>query len=437
MKPYYTKKFRCIALLVLGFASRAFAQQELHVHHINVENGDATMIGIYDVPSHKYLSKTLIDGGMSASGRYLLPYLKKIGNNGTDATHFNYVILTHYHSDHYIGLNALKTAAFSADSLVDPGGYDFHQYFPGQPRLAQAGERPYPNMKIIQQWTDLIVEATSRQAIKGHSEVLVSYGTTARTSLGHKLLLGKIGNLPVTLECVAGWGNTLSGGGIVPNPMPADSNANDFTLAFILQCGQFRYFIGGDLGGVTNSEYIDQETPLVPYFKKEFPLTHSFNGSVAASGHICGFKANHHGSNNSNTANFIEGMTPAIVVTSAGNKTGWFLPQVGYLGKLSHVQPLSVWTQHQPGTYNSGVYFTNLQDWNSSHRSLSTAKTLFQNKPDLDFNYGNDVPGHKAGYLIRVKAAGLDSQSAFEVDRVDISQGQLYAKLAQYFCHRQ
>jgi hypothetical protein len=44
-----------------------------------------------------------------------------------------------------------------------------------------------------------------------------------------------------------------------PNPNPQRSNANNFTLAFILSCGEFRYFIGGDLGG-SGGTYIDQET---------------------------------------------------------------------------------------------------------------------------------------------------------------------------------
>jgi beta-lactamase superfamily II metal-dependent hydrolase len=436
MKQHFARSLAIMVLGVFIFAS-AMAQQELHIHHINVENGEATMIGIFDTGTQKYISKTLIDGGMSANTRYLVPYIKKTGNNGPDAIHFNYVILTHYHSDHYNGLNALKTAAITADSLVDPGGYDFHQYFLNQPRLAHANEQPYTSMEVVHQWTDMIRQANAHHAIKGRSEILVSYGTTAKTSLGHKLTLGKIENLPVTLECVAGWGNSLSANGIKPNPMPADTNANYFSLAFILQCGQFRYFIGGDLGGHTDTEYIDQETALTPCFQKEFPLAHSYGGTLTASGHICGFKANHHGSNNSNTDNFMDTFKPAIVVTSAGDKKGWFLPQVGYLNKLRQVQPLSVWTQHQAGTYNRGVYFTNLQDWNTSHLSLSTAKTLFQNQADISFDYGNDAPGHKASYLIRVKAEGLGSQSVFEVDRVDFSQPQPYTKLAQYFCHKQ
>jgi hypothetical protein len=41
-----------------------------------------------------------------------------------------------------------------------------------------------------------------------------------------------------------------------PNPNPQRSNANNFTLAFILSCGEFRYFIGGDLGG-SGGTYID------------------------------------------------------------------------------------------------------------------------------------------------------------------------------------
>ena len=136
--------------LLLG-CSLAFGQQELQIHHINIEDGDATMIGIYDNGTHHYTAKILIDGGKSAPAKYLLPYLSKIAD-----THFNYIILTHYHDDHYNGLAALGTGQLSVDSLVDPGGYDFAHY-----RDAPAGLRIWcgatveaNDVALLTQWID-------------------------------------------------------------------------------------------------------------------------------------------------------------------------------------------------------------------------------------------------------------------------------------------
>jgi|GEM_PF-6085564 len=53
------------------------AQQELQIHHINIENGDATMIGVYRLRDKSYTTKVLIDGGQSAAGLLLLSYLQR------------------------------------------------------------------------------------------------------------------------------------------------------------------------------------------------------------------------------------------------------------------------------------------------------------------------------------------------------------------------
>jgi hypothetical protein len=43
------------------------AQEELHIHHINVENGDATMIGIYNTSLQQRLQVAKILSQVSAS----------------------------------------------------------------------------------------------------------------------------------------------------------------------------------------------------------------------------------------------------------------------------------------------------------------------------------------------------------------------------------
>jgi hypothetical protein len=423
MKPYSIKLIRLtlVAIFIMGAGFTCLAQQELQIHHINIENGDATMIGIYDQQTHSYTGKVLIDGGLSSAGTYLLPYLEKMGD-----THFNYVILTHYHNDHYTGLNALGTGQMTADSLVDPGGYDFGQYFPAQPHLQQLSENKPGSLNIAQQWLTMVGRAMNGHFLKGHSERLVSYGTSPKTSLGHRLLVGTLGGLPVTLECVAGWGNPLGGQGIAEDPLPGKDNANNFSLAFVLQCGEFRYFIGGDLGGSDDNLYIDQEDVLTGYFAKEFPAARSIDGHTVRAGHICGAKADHHGSNYANAASFMQSMNSSITVTSAGNRASWHLPQVDYLNLLAGVHSLSG---------SRGVYFTNLYDFGPGKTSLSTARQLFFGHAGLSFDYGNP-PEHKYSYMVRVTADHLATESDFEVDRVDISQQQPYFRLATFQCHK-
>ncbi|OCX54281.1 hypothetical protein BEL04_08465 [Mucilaginibacter sp. PPCGB 2223] len=383
-----------VVLIALTLCLRVLAQEELRIHHINVEDGDATLIGIYDVATHHYKSTILIDGGASNPNDLLLPYLRTVM-----ATHVNYVVLTHYHKDHYNGLLALKDGRLTADSVIDPG--------------AEGGPAA---MEVATPWLDVV-------KTQHHSRNFVSFGT-AKTSIGHKLTLGTAGGLPVVLECVAGWGNTLNGQGITPDPKPQKSNANNFTLAFVLTCGQFRYFIGGDLGGKTESEYIDQETALISDFTKEFPVAWSWNHTTSASGHLCGFKADHHGSEHSNNQAFMNSLSPAITITSAGKQPSWHLPSPAYLDRLAQVSALSG---------NRGVYFTNLYDF-AHTPSKSTADSLFSHRPQTSYSYGNAMAGQKSSYLIKVPTANLANKSAFQVYRVD-DAGARMTLLAGFQCH--
>jgi hypothetical protein len=411
-----------IAIIFLVFwFSAAYAQEELHIHHINVEDGDATMIGIYDMPTHHYKNAILIDGGASNPNELLLPYLRTV--TGDAAPHFSYVVLTHYHKDHYNGLLALKDGRLRADSVIDPGGYP----------MGIDTEDPPAAMTVAMPWLNAVKTAITQGFVKAHSHNFIMYSTSARTSIGHKLTLGTAGGLPVVLECVAGWGNTLSGQGITPDPKPQKTNANDFTLSFILTCGQFRYFIGGDLGGKTESEYIDQETPLIADLAKEFPVAWSWNHTTSAAGHICGFKADHHGSEHSNTEAFMNSLRPAITVTSAGKEPQWHLPSPAYLNRLALVRPLSVWARSTGQLYNRGIYITNLYDF--AHTASKTiAVNLFSNQSTTSFSYGNITTGQKSGYLIKVPTAHLADKSAFQVYQTD-NAGASSTLLANFQCH--
>jgi beta-lactamase superfamily II metal-dependent hydrolase len=425
-------KISVIAFLLL-FSFCCYAQDELHIHHINIENGDATMIGLYNSQSKKYTTKVLIDGGYSAAKDMLLPYLKKVSSNSASATKFRYVVLTHYHNDHYIGLTALKTGKIVTDSIIDPGGYNYENIFNQQ--QTPAGTPP-AEMKVASQWTAILATAAHHNPsyIKGHSTIFNSYGNVANTSLGKTVVLGNVNGKPVTLECVAGWGNSLAGNGsIIENPGPAKSNANNFSLAFILSWGEFRYFLGGDLGGETTAEYIDQETALSSYFSARYPLSYSYLKKTSQAGHICGFKANHHGSSHSNNLNFLKNMYPAIGITSAGDRANWHLPSVSFLKDLPKIVPLSVWAPSNSKNYSSGYYFTNLYNWGVNN-SLDVAVAQFKNVKQTSFDYGNET-GTKASYLIKVKSPDIAEKSSFEVYKVIGTTTASYLLLANYYCH--
>lgn len=424
-----------VLLAVYLLACTARAQQQLHIHHINIGNGDATLIGIYDSAEHKYTSKVLIDGGQLKAELRLLPYIRKMVGEDEESFHFNYVILTHYHDDHYKGLLALQDGRLTADSIIDPGGYRVSSYFR---HSATVGTVP-DSLKLAMPWLTAIKTAARHLPdpyVKGRSTVLLRFGSTGRTGIDGSVRIGMIGDTPVELHCIAGWGNTLTDhGGIKPNPKPKKTNGNNYTLAFVLSCGEFRYFIGGDMGGTSSGQYIDQESAVTAYLNDAYPQSHAMTGDEEIAGHVCGFKANHHGSDHSNNAAFMEGMHPAITVTSAGDKNQWHLPHPEYLKRLAKVEPLSV-SDHLTGDrYNRGVYFTNLYNF-TNYPSKTKANTLFRNKPGISYNYGNNSPTASGSYLIIVNE-GNEGKSIFEAGRVDITGTVPYQRLAVFNCHRQ
>ncbi len=361
-----------------------------------------------------------------------MPYLNAIAPSDSNANRFDYVILSHYHNDHYNGLYALKTGKILTDSIIDPGGYEFQALFKTQKKLFDVTEMPPQKMAIPEQWLDILTSAQPN--IGGHSNVFSSFGTTSYSALGKSIVIGNLNGQLVKLQCVAGWGNTLSKNGeIIANPAPNKTNANNYSLAFILSVGEFRYFLGGDLGGRNTSQYIDQETSLSEYFTSKYPLSYSYLKKNSVAGHICGFKANHHGSNHSNNLSFLQNMRPAIGITSAGSNANWHLPSVSYLKDLAKIVPLSVWTANAPDRKSSGYYFTNLYNW-GTHNSLTTALQVSNGNHQINVDYGNKTNG-KASYMIKVKGAGIAEKSSFEVYRVTPSTSANYLLLASYFCH--
>ncbi len=86
-----------VILSLLYFLTSA---QTLTIHHVDVEQADATL---FIMPSGKTL---LVDCGMNHAGKRVKKLLDEAGISKIDA-----FVLTHYHKDHYSGI----------DNLIDKG----------------------------------------------------------------------------------------------------------------------------------------------------------------------------------------------------------------------------------------------------------------------------------------------------------------------------
>ncbi len=203
--------FTMVCFLFLSFV---IYSQELQIHHINVGQGDATLI---ISPTGK---KVLIDAGNTGKGTNVVkPYLTSLGINYLD-----YVICSHYHADHLGGLDEVIYGLGTSNigSVYDRGR-----------------NAPLPTSTAFTEYENAANATGRRYAIQ----------------LGQTIDIGG----GVTMKCVATDGYVINYGKVVNST----SSENDLSVGFLLNYSSFQYFTGGDLGG-ESTYYADNETPLAP-----------------------------------------------------------------------------------------------------------------------------------------------------------------------------
>lgn len=219
-----------LTLLFLFLLGVILQAQDLKIHHINVGQGDCTLIVS---PTGRTM---LIDAGNNSLGTSkVLPYLQGLGVASLD-----YVVTTHYHADHM-------------------GGSD----------------------EVINGLTGLHVGTVLDRGTAHAVPTTVTYTTyvpAAASAVGGRqtLTAGQIIDLGggVTLKCLATDGTVL-GTGTIPS---ATSSENDLSNAWLLSFNEFRYFTGGDCGGET-TYYADLETPIAQVVGKVDAFKVNHHGS--------------------------------------------------------------------------------------------------------------------------------------------------------------
>ncbi len=244
------------ATIWFALAGNLAAQQELEIHHIDVGQGDATLI---ISPGGKTM---LVDGGNNGKGAsQVVPLLQNLGIKKLD-----FVIATHYDADHIGGLDEVLNAVPA--TIV----YDH-----GRP-IDKEKAKPKPGSML--------------------AAYIKSAGSQRREiETGQKIPLGE--NIDVRCVAVNGAVAGLS----AEHTRKLDENA--CSVALHIRYGGFDYFIGGDLtgGGKSGSR-----------------RTADVEGFVASVvGDVDVLHANHHGSETSSNEQFLKVLKPEVVIISVGN----------------------------------------------------------------------------------------------------------------------
>lgn len=187
------ENFLISACLLAALLASPLAAQQLEIHHIDVDQGDATL---FVLPNG---STFLVDAGLDGKGAAAGAYIRSLGIDTVDA-----FVLTHYDADHLGGVDKLGVPI---RTFFDRGGWTVPQS--GSCQLCQ-----YQQLAV---------------------------GSRTELTPGSTIALDP----QVSIRVVAV--NSLVS---LPSPFPEMTNAdqeNDRSVALMVSWEGFNYFIAGDL----------------------------------------------------------------------------------------------------------------------------------------------------------------------------------------------
>ena len=257
------RQFVLFLSIFINSSSLLFSQN-LRIYNIDVNQGDATLVVMPNGTS------MFIDSGLDGMGDDIARIIRDIAN----LDHIDVYVSSHYHSDHY-------------------GGID----------------------KIIQREKIPVVLFYDRNAVswlpdsKTKQKSFIEYETVSRTKRiylkpGEKIELDPT----VSIKCFVV--NGFVEGSTVPITSP--HNENSHSLGLVISYNGFDYWTSGD-----TEEDVEE--------------------ALAATGSLPNvdvMKANHHGSATSSAAPFIRALDPEVVIISNGNHGGFRHPRQVTLDRI-------------------------------------------------------------------------------------------------------
>jgi competence protein ComEC len=261
----------CLLAVLIGVGvPAASAAQALRIYDIDVEQAAATLV--VSPGGHTLL----VDSGKNGHGPRILAALQAAGVTGID--HF---VATHYHEDHYGGIDEVVHAGIPVKATYDRGDKGF-----------------------------LPASTTTNETFKDYQAAV---GNRAK-----HLVRGDTIPLDPAMSVLC-----ISSGGVVlgePDPVHPGKEENDMSLGLLITYGRFRFWVGGDVETATESKIAALN--LV----RDVDL----------------YQANHHGADNGSTAEFLADLEPTAVIISNGDHGGFRHPRASTLARLGALVPAPV-----------------------------------------------------------------------------------------------
>lgn len=318
-----------LAVLIALFLAPIAGAQELEIHHLNIGQGDATLIlGPLDSGTRVAVlidAGDIAQGGKPDGGAIVLAALQRLG-----ITRLDYFVATHYDADHIGGVVTGNPSVHGSSFVLGPDGA------PGSIGDDDGDGRAdwldddhtLPDPDEIGRGDDIVVTA-----FLDRGDASPPSSATYRKYLGMATAMGArlsaIGQTAVNSFWINLGGGArldlLAANGYVrgrTTRVPNVNTENERSLAFLLSYKGFHYLIAGDLTGrAFGSENAEVEQAVAAW--------------ISAQGiDIDVLHANHHGANNGSADAFLEVIRPETVVISAGNGNPHRHPHLETLQRL-------------------------------------------------------------------------------------------------------
>ena len=296
----------CITFSIIATAQEYLPQWQegmLDFHSIATGQGESTFIKMPDGTTMlvdagdvgELWTKVHLPDSSRTPGEWIAHYVRHFNSAAEEPSRIDYFLLSHFHSDHMGShkktgsgyFDVLETISFS--NVIDRGwpDYDF-------PSL----EKNRKSAKILDQY----ISTVQKQVAQGTTAQQFKIGSMKQISL-----LRKPGKYDFEVYNIAANGRRHTGKGHKTVQMWPEGfdvsryDENVMSCAFTVRYGKFKYYLGGDLSGATNSQTDklprDFETQIAPLV-----------------GPVTVMKADHHGYKDSSMPVFLWTLRPDVIV---------------------------------------------------------------------------------------------------------------------------
>jgi competence protein ComEC len=256
-----------LAQALLFAVAHVATAQTLRIYHVDVDQASATL---FVSPAGHTL---LVDSGKNGQGQRILAALQGAGLNRID-----FFVDTHYHEDHYGGIDEVVDAGIAVGTAYDRGDKGF---LPPS-RIKDATYKGY----------DRTVGHTAQQLARGETIPLDPLMTVTCTNAGG-VVLGE------------------------NDPAQPAGEENDMSIGLLVTFGGFRYWIGGDTERPTELKIAARD------------LVQDVDVYVA----------DHHGADNGSSAEFLADLRPRVVIISNGSNKTFRHPRASTLARMRALTP--------------------------------------------------------------------------------------------------